>query len=224
MLLKSLFSVPLLLAGATAMGGSITFSDSIGPEKTDFNKPLSIGKFDSSLGALTSVRIIYTGGGNSTITVTNNGGEAGGFRGAVVIDFNLSAADAAVNAVIDGRMNYMETTNSTGDQVIAAGETRSFDLTKGDGGNIMTFTDGLAAFVGSKDEVLIFNSEVLARASSAVAGDDLAVSENTFATVKLFVTYNYGDAPAIPEPSSVVMLGLAGLIGGAALRFRKSRV
>lgn len=34
------------------------------------------------------------------------------------------------------------------------------------------------------------------------------------------ITYNY-DVPAVPEPSSVVMLGLAGGMLGAVARFRK---
>ncbi|WP_016951112.1 PEP-CTERM sorting domain-containing protein [Anabaena sp. PCC 7108] len=215
----------IVATAGTANAASLSYTASSGDySPTDFSETLSIQKFDSSLGTLTSVFLEITG------SIKANAGLE-----------SLSASSSTITANVgadmyltqdNNQLFFIKPTNSESYQATAFDGQIDFSGTSGKTINdIMdseykntTLTSDLydlAAYIGSGNIDFLFS----ATAKSSVSGSGNIVSQiNTNAKGTLKVTYNY-DSPystQVPEPSTLLGFGLVAGFGMLSQR-KKSR-
>jgi len=201
-----------------AHAATMSQTESIGLQETDWNETLSFDQFDPSLGTLTSVVFELFGdvqgsaraenlGGSSIIANLNLEAEieatVGGFSG--VVGFVLPAAGQDVElSAYDGESDFGGTSGVVLD-----------DLTGSDTDS-RTFTSALAPFIGTGS----VSVDVVADASSSAGGGGNIISQFlTNASAEGTITYNYDEpVSAVPLPAAAWML-LASL--GSLLAFRR---
>ncbi|TVP64465.1 MAG: choice-of-anchor E domain-containing protein [Nodularia sp. (in: Bacteria)] len=212
------------LAGVLATAGaanaaslSYTNSASVAMQETDIiNAPLSVQKFDSSLGNLTSVILNFStnvtgdagfenrGNGQANVTVnlganislgTDNGLDLTG-----ISPLSPSVSQFYTVSGFDGVNDFNGTSGKSITGLVASDSSSK------------TFTDAndLAKFIGAGNLNFLFN----ATANSNVTGSgNMASFINTLAGANLSITYNYEASQAVPEPTAALGLGLFAGIG-----------
>jgi len=225
MLRQSLFAVPLLLVSSMASAGTMITSGSVEFQETDFNSvPVfpDLARFDTNLGTLSSVLVEFFGEATSEVTTVNTSNEEGWFRSTSDFVFSLGSADSDVGALL-GALAFSGATSTGALLNITAGATHDFGVLNFSGGSSATFSapDELSAFEGPGVLEIGVSTFALVSNSNINGNFDTQVVSNAGGTVK--ITYTYDAPPVVPEPSSVIMLGLAGGLVGAVLRFRKPR-
>lgn len=205
------------LAGIVATSGvanaaSLSYSSSINYELTDIiEAPLSVQKFDSSLGTLQGVTIEFTG------DILGNAGFENRSQTASLVTLNLTSEFSlqlnnqsllALNpeysysyqtAKYDGSTDYSGTSGKTVSNLTA---TQSATQSS-------TNTQFLQSFIGNGNIDFLFT----ALAESVVTGSgNIRSYVDTYAKAGIKVTYNYDDVKSVPEPSATLGVGLiAGL-------------
>ena len=213
-----LFIIVAVFSVSAAFAGSVTYSDSISLSQTNWNSSVSIPKFDSSLGILTSIEFYlygYVSGiaqfeslDASPATVTTNLSAMLKLtrpdNSTLVVSLPIASTTDNVTAY-DGITDFNGTSGKTYSN-LSANDTESF---------VSTLASDFALFTGTGNIVLPINA--LGTSSGSGAGN-LLLQFNTFASADVIVKYNY-DTPVIPEPASLVALlsGIAG-IGGISLK------
>ncbi|MCG6135073.1 MAG: choice-of-anchor E domain-containing protein [Nostoc sp. LLA-1] len=208
----------LATAGAASAASlSYTESASVGMQNTNIvNAPLSIQKFNSSLGTLQSVIVNFstdvtgsagfehTGQGKIDVTVnlgalitlaSNNGLDLFGLT-----PLTPSVAQSYTVGSFDGTVDFTGTSGKTITGLVAADSSTK------------TFTDSndLAKFIGAGNLDFLFS----ANATSNVTGSgNMASFITTLAGANISVTYNYDTAQAVPEPAAALGLGLFAGVG-----------
>ncbi|WP_251956591.1 choice-of-anchor E domain-containing protein [Nostoc commune] len=205
------------LAGIIATSGvanaaSLSYTSSIDYDLTDINDaPLSIQKFDSSLGTLKGVTIGFTG------DILGNAGLENRSKSPTSMTVNLASELSlelnnqslfALNpqnsfnyqvAKYDGNTDYSGTSGKT---ILNLTATQS-------GTQSFTNTQFLQSFIGNGNIDFLFS----AIASSVVSGSgNMSSYIDTYAKASIKVTYDYDDVKSVPEPSATLGVGLiAGL-------------
>jgi hypothetical protein len=172
------------------------------------NAPLSIQKFDSSLGTLDRVTIDFIGDlkgdagfeNTSPVPSTITVGLAGELKlqlpeGTSVAEFSPQQSYSYDVTGYDGNRDFAGTSGKT-----VEGLTASQSETT-------TYTDSnlLESFTGDGDLDLLFS----ATAKSTVSGSGNITSYvTTYAKSSVNVTYEYKERKKVPEPSAMVGLGL----------------
>jgi hypothetical protein len=212
------------LAGIVATSGaanaaSLSYTSSSNYDLTDIiNSPLSIQKFNSSLGTLQGVTIEFTGDilGNAgfenrskspTSTTVTLGSELSlKLNNQSLLALNPEYISNYQVAKYDDITDYSGTSGKTISNLTATQSgTQSF-----------TNTQFLQSFIGNDNIDFLFS----ASATSAVTGSGNMNSYiDTYAKAGIKITYNYNDVKSVPEPSAT--LGVALIAGLCLLSQRK---
>lgn len=188
---------------------------------TDIVKaPLSIQKFDSSLGTLDSVKIDFIGDLKGDTGFENRGPQSStvtvGLSGTLKLELpdGISVAEFTPQkdysydvAKFDGTTDFGGSSGKT-----VEGLTASQSETK-------TYTDNtlLQSFTGSDNLNLLFS----AAAKSTVSGSgNIASYVTTYAKSNVQVTYDYQERRRVPEPSGIVGISVMAGVGAWSLRKR----
>ncbi|MHC5851992.1 choice-of-anchor E domain-containing protein [Nostoc sp.] len=206
------------LAGIVATSGvanaaSLSYTSSTNYDFTDIiDAPLSVQKFDSSLGTLQGVTIEFTGdiSGNAgfenyrnpaatSVTVNLTSLLSLELNNQSLFALNPQYTSSYQVAKYDGNLDYSGTSGKTLSNLTA---TQS-------GIQSSTNTQFLQSFIGNGNVDFLFS----ALANSVVTGSgNMRSYIDTYAKAGIEVTYNYDDVKSVPEPSATLGVGLiAGL-------------
>lgn len=205
------------LAGVVATSGaanaaSLSYSSFSNYDLTDIiDSPLSVQKFDSSLGTLQGVTIEFTGDILGNAGFENRSPNARQTTVNLGSQLNLQLNNQSLLALNPQYISSYQVAkyDSTIDFSGTSGKTLS-NLTATQSGN-QSFTDTqfLQSFIGNGNVNFLFS----AIADSQVIGSGNIVSYiDTYAKAGIKVTYNYDNVKTVPEPSATLGVGLiAGL-------------
>lgn len=207
---KTLCLAPLalaLLASAQQVNAqsTVSFSDNIPFTTTDWSDTVTLQKFDSSLGTLTSIKFSYDGFletsfqaeslDSSPATISMVTSSALVFGGPLSNTLNLAGTGSRNVTAFDGTIDFGGT-SGFGPEIISDSESAT-----------TTLLSGFSPYVGSGT----YDIGVNASASSTISGTPALVSIiNPSASATVSVEYSY---VPVPEPVSSGLLGasLAGL-------------
>lgn len=188
--------------------------------RTNWYSSLGVGKFDGSLGTLSSVTIRFDYSGHIDGSITNDSASPG------LVDVYLGHSLAFGLNSIGGGINYGDFTVLNYDTYsviptqLDQGDNLpySFDVT---GSHAYSFTTADAffasQFIGSG--LLDFEGAAMGDAWQFV-GAPMDTHVNTFASIKGQVIYNYDPIASVPAPPAFLAMGLGALRLG---RRRKAR-
>ncbi|MFQ3549970.1 MAG: choice-of-anchor E domain-containing protein [Armatimonadota bacterium] len=212
--LLALFSVSAVYAA------SVSYSDTISLSQTNWNSTVTIPKFDSSLGTLTSIEFSLIGFVSGSTAFENLDASPATVTTNLSAMLKLTRPDSSTLVIslpvantsdyaseYDGITDFNGTSGKTYSN-LSASATESF---------ISTLASDFALFTGTGNIIL----PVTATGTSSGSGaGNLLLQFTTNASADVFVKYNY-EPDVIPEPASIVALlgGIAG-IGGVALKRR----
>ncbi|MBW4646549.1 MAG: PEP-CTERM sorting domain-containing protein [Goleter apudmare HA4340-LM2] len=195
--------VGIVATAGAANAASLSFNTSLASQKTDIlNAPLSVQKFNSSLGTLDSVILEFTSNILGNGSVTNTGSSAANFR--LSLNSDISLKDATNNNTL---FNLNASTLSSQFSV-GANQTLSTPTLTATETDTQTFTDAgfLQSFIGTGNRNFLFSAEAL---SGIVGSGNLNSTVSTFADGFLKVTYNYTEkTTSVPEPSALLGIGV----------------
>lgn len=189
--------------------------------RTNIKDIISVNKFDSTLGKLKSVKIDFTSslngdagfentGNSQTDMIVNLGGVLKLQLPTGIDRFVLSPQQSYTYTLpkFDKTLNFSGASGKTVDGLTASlSDTQTFT-----GNNFLEY------FLGTGK----VNFDFIATATSSVTSSgNFASYINTFAKAGVTVTYDY-DPKAVPEPSAVLGIGLAGV--GIFLQTKKNRL
>lgn len=214
--IASLLFVAASAFSASAMAETVTYDlSTIASTKTDFSKSLSVLKFDTGLGTLSSVQFDIFSDVIGSAKLTNMTAQDKYVTVFLTTElfFSLPGATAQsqASAIIfeetvhlnPSVMGQSRTTATVGNSVLLHG--------------IFDFSSNLGQFNGDGTDSLSAPLSVTAH-SSTLGNSGVSLNYNTFATARGTVTYTYTAAP-VPEPETygMLLLGL-GVLGFAAKR------
>ncbi|RCJ28330.1 PEP-CTERM domain protein [Nostoc sp. ATCC 43529] len=214
------------LAGIVATSGianaaSISYTSSSNYEFTDIiDAPLSVQKFDSSLGTLQGVKIEFTGDilGNagfenrsptpSQTTVNLSSEFSLQLNGQSLLAFNPEYTSSYQVAKYDGVTDYSGTSGKTLSNLTA---TQS-------GSQSFTNSTFLQSFIGTGSVDFLFS----AIANSLVTGSgNMRSYIDTYAKAGVKVTYDYEEVKSVPEASTTLGIGL---VAGLCLLSQRKKI
>ncbi len=208
--------VILLFTAASANAASISYNDAFSFPLSPGNAAVNLPQFDPSLGTLTSVTLAIDATVQADITAENDSNIAGN------MGVDLTGIVTATSGAASASANVLQ---SAGPVAVAASDGNpgsgpdffDFGTISGTDSDTDTILSPLAPFIGL-GTVAVAISGNGGFAVNGVTDSTLTVSNfGTSGTVT--ITYNY-QTPVIPEPSSVVLAGMACMAGVLVLRRR----
>jgi hypothetical protein len=213
-----LLSTLLLVGSASAATITYNGSPAIPDTQTNWNNFIGVQQFNPSLGTLTSVQITLNADVNGTIGVENTSNSS-----SAPVTSQLSANISLKNpsntlivsiapsssifndnlAVYDGAINFSGPSGAT--HTATANQSNSA---------VLTSLSDLGLFTGTGSVSLPISAIATSYAND---GGNLVASIQTAAGASASVTYTYTPGSAVPEPSSLGLMGLGfsavGLLG-----------
>ncbi|MBD2447271.1 PEP-CTERM sorting domain-containing protein [Nostoc sp. FACHB-152] len=204
------------LAGIVATTGaanaaSISYTGSTNYIQTDFDgELLSLTKFNSALGTLKGVTLGFTGditGDGSLKNKNTNPNNTANLTVHLTSDLDLKLKET------DQSLLALNVSTNTGSYSLKGQQTTNIQTLTGTQSATQNYTLGsnlFSSFIGSGDLDLLFS----ATAKSVLTGSGNILADiNTFARANVTVTYDYDPAKSVPEPSTVIGMGLFAGIG-----------
>ena len=202
--------------GSQASGGFVTYTVSTpANQMTDFSQTLTVPEFNSSLGTLESVTLSLSDHANLLGSLLNKSASARDFT--ISEDVNFSVALGGTSLLsndLSAQKSYSQ---------LARGATATF------GAYSLTGTTGLVTVLSptilnslTGSSTASFNFATLTNQSIGGGGANANTSFHTTADATLTITYNYisNNVVSVPEPASLAMTGLGGLLVAAVGFFR----
>ena len=217
------------LAAQTSRGVMSSFMDEHVLSQTDWFDTLTVPKFNSALGTLTSVKVTFMGDIISDMTLDNDNTTSVNAIGGVNVN---------IFGTFAGESLAINPTASTG--LVSMGADDSGDTDgPGDGGpdevtvpniagmDMQMFTPAdLSPYIGgAADTLSTMNLGTLAGFGVSGGGGNVDVNVNTFASAKITVDYTFDTVPppttGIPEPLTTTLLPLGALALAGSLWRRR---
>lgn len=206
----SLLAASLALA-ASANAATVTYIFNNPLQGTEINQTANLGLFDSTLGTLTSASLVLTDSMVTTISLTNNAGQAQTVKATGTVDIFFGSSLAGLNAILTGLNPVGALSADTGFQTLASGATVPFGpLSSSDSDNI-----NVSGILGSLTSAGGGNFSVSCSSISGFAltggGGQIASEQTTSAQCGGTLVYTYTPATTnrTPEPGSLALVGLA---------------
>lgn len=231
-ILASALVVGGLALSSLASAATVTTSFSLGPtttELTDANATGVFNQFNSSLGTLTGVTIDLTGLSVSTTSLTNNASGSQTFKYTSSLDWNFDIFSGSGNLYYGFTTILATTGNNTaylktaGTNVTLASHgtlnlgtrTETYDYSTND-----TALTGvtLSDFIGTG--TLGIGCTTSTGSLFQGGGGNINATQTTTGSCSGLITYTYTEGSPVPEPASLIIMGI-GFFGMAALRKRR---
>jgi hypothetical protein len=181
----------------------------------NWNKTLAIPQLDPSEGTLDSVSLLVTGSGTASLSYQNNSPSSTSNSAYVDLIWKVARADGPVLLTSDLEWQVAWTCAKG-----ASYNAGPWNAAPTPTALVYTVPTDLAYFTGagSADFNASGNNSVMER----LGGGNYSISVPTSLGVVVSVTYDYTPAAAVPEPSSLAILGF-GAVSLLAYAWRKRR-
>jgi hypothetical protein len=225
---KILAAAIIGLAGATGAAsvnaGTISFTDTIATQSTGWGPTsLTVNQFDSSLGSLTAVEIIFSGNVEGTAKTES-------------LDADISTVTANLSADLTLDLTSLTTSDII---LLGVGDSSVHNYTAFDGATDFAGTSGASAALSGTDSdsltttaaadlalftglgTISFDAGAVGASSATGAGNLITqFITNAGAGIEVIYTYDTGTTVPAPAPLALMAFGLLGLAG--VVRSKKS--
>ncbi len=218
--LLAVMALTVLASAAHAATISYQYGLPLAETTTEINQTGLLSQFNPSMGLLTGASLEIFGSATTTITLTSNAANNQNARATSSVDLAWSSTLGGLDAILADDIALAFTTGAA--QSYTPGQSRSFGPLTDSG----TFSYDLAAILASLTGTGTFdiNCESLSGVNVVGGGGNIVSAQTTTAGCGARVTYTFDQAtppPAIPEPGTLALVGLA-LAGIGAARRRKA--
>ena len=210
--LASIIGPIIVLAGSEAPAGFETFSATTpgtgGLSKTNLSLTLSIPAFNPLNGTLESIVVSSMDKAQISAGLTNNAASTAAFTVTDAVNYGISFKGTTIVSDTDN-------VKASRSYTLGSGGTASFgtyNLTGTSGPETIIDPAMLDQFKGTGNLNFIFNSN--ATVGTGGFGGNVFINPVTLAGSTLTVTYNFISPNVVPEPASVAMTALGGLLAG----------
>jgi hypothetical protein len=157
------------------------------------------------------------------LQLTNNAAQAQNVKATTSTDLNFSSSLAALNGLITGSNPVVSLSETTGFNLINAGDTANFGpLIDSDQVDWTAQLAGiLNSFVGTAGQNFAIGCTSISGIAVAGGGGNVGTTQQTKAACGAKVVYTYTPSQTqVPEPSALALVGIA--LAGAAFARRKA--